>query len=251
VPLWLKNIFKKKHMSLRKIVPFFVLMLIASTTTNAQNLEYGFELGLGTSTIHMSDVPQGISYTRMYNPIPTYNINAFVSYKSKSFWGVSIEPGFTQKGGIQLFDSRKSNYQIIHNNVFVVERYIQIPVLYNIYLSKRFYFSVGPDLAYRLSENASTTNTINNTGYSISAYKNMGNNVFADYILPDTERRFEMSGVLGLNCILTKKFDIGLRYGFGFNNLVDVMWADENIEFIGRQSSTHNQYLQFLMKFKI
>lgn len=238
------------HKSLKKIVSIFILTLIACSSINAQNFEYGFELGLGTSAIHMSDVPSGISYARMYNPIPTYNINALVSYKSKSYWGVSIEPGFTQKGGVQLFDSRKSNYQIIHNNVFVVERYIQVPILYNVYLGKRFYFSIGPDFAYRLSEDASITNTVNNTDYSISAYKSIGNNVFADYILPDAERRFEMSGVLGLNCILTKKFDIGLRYGYGFNNLVDVTWADETGIFIGK-SSTHNQYLQLLFKLKI
>jgi len=237
-------------MSLKKIVVIIILEVITSSTTNAHNFEYGLELGLGVSVIHMSDVPSEIPYTSMYNPIPIYNINAFVSYRGKSFWGLSVEPGIIQKGGIQLFDSRMSNSQIIHNNVFVVERYIQVPVLYNIYLGKRFYFSVGPEMAYRLSEGANSTNTVNNTDMSVTAYKSLGNNVVADNILPDEERRFEISGVLGINYCVNEKFDIGLRYSYGFNNLVDVTWVDKLGYFLGH-SSTHNQYLQFLMKLKI
>lgn len=237
-------------MSLKKIVVIFVLAVMVFPSTNAQNFEYGLELGLGMSAIHMSDIPSGIFYTRMYGPIPIYNINAFVSYRSKSFWGLSVESGIIQKGGIQLFDSRMSNSQIIHNNVFVVERYIQVPVLYNIYLGKRFYFSVGPELAYRLSEGVSSTNTVNNTDMSVTAYKSLGHNVVADNILPDEERRFEISGVLGINYCVNKKFDLGLRYSYGFNNLVDVTWVDKLGYFLGH-SSTHNQYLQFLMKLKI
>ena len=237
-------------MSFKKLVSIFVLAIIACTTTNAQSIEYGFELGLGESAIHMSDVPQGILYTRMYNPIPIYSINGLVSYKSNSFWGLSVEPGIIQKGGVQLYDSRNSKLQLIRNNVFVVEHYIQLPILYNIYWGKRVYFSVGPEVAYRLSESASTTNTVNSTDYSISAYKALGHLAIADYILPDVDRRLEISGVLGVNFCVNRKFDLGLRYSYGFHNLVDVTWVDE-MGFMLGHSSTHNQYLQFLMKFKI
>lgn len=237
-------------MSLRKIIVVLILILITHFTINAQDFEYGIEGGLGVSAIHMSDVPKGISYTRMYTPIPIYSINAFISYKSKNFWGLSVEPGIIQKGGIQLFDSRNSKHQIIHNNVFVVMHYIQLPILVNAYLGKRFYFLVGPELAYRLSESTGTTNTLNNTDMSVTAYESLGNNVVADNILPDEKRRFEISGVLGINYCVNKKFDLGLRYSYGFNNLVDVTWVDKLGYLLGH-SSTHNQYLQVLFKFKI
>lgn len=245
-----ENLFVLKHMSLKKTVIIFTLAIITCTSTNAQNFEYGFELGLGVSAIHMSNVPLGITYTRMYNPIAIYNINGFVSYKSNSFWGLSVEPGIIQKGGIQLYNYRNSRLELIHNNVFVVEHYIQLPILYNIYWGKRMYFSVGPELAYRLSEDAGITNTVNNSDYSISAYKSLGNLVIADYILPDAERRLEISGVLGLNCSMTKKFDVGIRYSYGFHNLVDVTWENNYGSLLGH-SLTHNQYLQFLMKLRI
>jgi hypothetical protein len=64
-------------------------------------------------------------YDRYFYPMITFNVNGYAGYKSAGFWGLSVEPGFIQKGGNRdpSLKSEEDNYVRYQLN------YIQVPFL--------------------------------------------------------------------------------------------------------------------------
>lgn len=234
---------------IRKIT-LFGLMFFLSITIEAQGLSYGVIVGTNASTMKMMNVPKEIEYTTMYAPILGFNVNGFVSYKSKSFWGFSLEPGFIRKGGVQLFDYMNSQYLEIHYKVRNEFNSIELPVLFDIYLNRIFYISAGLEFEYRFSEKAIMTDQITWNDQSVFVAKSLGNNVFADNILPDNNNRLSYSGLIGLHYNINSRFDLGLRYGIGLKELIHVYWLDSYVEFTG-ESNVYNHYFQLIMKIRL
>ncbi len=225
-------------------------MILIISITNAQKLNYGFIVGTGTSTMYMRNVPDEIEYNSMYAPLLSYNINAFVSYKSTGFWGVSIEPGFIKKGGVQLFDYMNHYFLPQHYKVIVDFNSIELPVLFNMYLNKRLYASIGLEFEYRMSEKATITDKVTWNDQSLYVAKSLGNNVLSDNILPDNNNRFSNSGLIALNYCIDNRFDIGLRYGLGLEKLIQIEWLD-NFGSNDGSSDIYNNYLQLILKVKL
>lgn len=231
----------------------FILMtlLVNSTlTTNAQEFKYGFVMGTGVSSMYMTEVPIRIYYNSMYAPLPSFNINAFVSYKGRGFLGVSLEPGFINRGAVQLFNYLKQNFPPIYNKVIVDFNYFELPAFINMYFTKKFYASIGLAYEYRLTEKATITEKATFNDRSVFVAKRIGYGTFAEHILPDSDDRISMSGIIGINYSLDNRFDFGLKYGYGLKGLIRVGWYNSYLESIGN-SNIFEHYLQCILKVKL
>jgi hypothetical protein len=200
------------------------LILMTLTKANAQNLELGFKTGLGISTIHITNLPDSRSNSDIFSPALSYSINGTLNYKSKGLWGFSLEPGFIKKGWISGEGNNKGKVRL---------QYLQLPILTDLYLSDKLYFSIGPEINYLL-------NAKNKSNYGTQK-------------ITDLNKKFELSGVIGGAFKILNNLDIGIRYSHGLTQISDkIYWLppDEYTEnFI--ELKDYNQYLQFFMKLKI
>jgi len=120
----------------------------------------------------------------------SYNVNCVISYKKHDRWGFSVEPGLIQKGalgGVQL----RSKIEL---------KYFQMPTLANIYFLHKFFISIGPEFSFLID----------------SRYINPKSTIDASSVY----KKFELSGLIGINYMITKSFDFGLRYSRGLTYIM-------------------------------
>ena len=117
------------------------LFLMSALQLVGQKMEYGIIGGMDVSAFRMSNTPgEKIGTSWVYNPVVGFNVNASAEYKNDT-WGLSIEPGFIQKGGVQLFDyANFLSRNTINYHVVTRMNYLQLPLLYNIYFTDEFCF---------------------------------------------------------------------------------------------------------------
>ncbi|MBN1599880.1 MAG: PorT family protein [Bacteroidales bacterium] len=179
----------------RLIIAGITILLLKPFTVKSQELAIGFSPGLNISMIRETDKLE--SYSREFKPILTYNLSALIAYEGRSFWGISAEPGYIQKGALIRYadDDYKKKLHCIN-----------IPVYFDIYFGKRLNLSVGPELSYIVkvdfkSDNSSTDFT--------ELY----------------ERRYELSGNIGFFYNVIKQIDIGIRYSHGLTRFFKIfLW---------------------------
>jgi len=193
------------------------LILVSVPKSNAQNLRFGLLGGFDIVTIHQTPLdPHQIG--QPYDPIKSYNINCYISLKSKGIWGISIEPGLIQKGGLNY----KSRTEL---------KYLQMPIFIDIYILQRLSLSFGPEFAYMLSAKSINPNSIAN-------------------ISGIYDRKFEFSGSIGINYILGKRIGIGLKYNHGLTTILKSPQYGDNWEILGWQNN-YNEYFQLKLSFRI
>lgn len=211
----------------KKII-YITIGLIASAWihVNAQNLKYGFIIGLDVSNARMTNKPESERNSRSFYPILAFNVNGFLKYTSSTNWGLSAEPGFIQKGG-RLKDDE--NYdgedQIIRGT------YIQLPIMFDLYFTDALYISVGPEISYLL-----------NASLKSGEYSDNINSLY--------DNKFELSALIGVNYSITDHLDIGLRYSHALTVGLQVPYFDEFGNYIG-DVKQYNQYVQLLFQIKI
>jgi hypothetical protein len=164
--------------------------------------------------------------SRVYDPMISYNVNGYLGYKSGGFWGISFEPGYIQKGGAQRYETETKE-----DDIRIQLNYIQMPVLFDLYVIKKIFISVGPEFAYM----------INATSKSMEE----SNDIWNLYT-----RSFEVSGLIGINFNIIKNFDIGIRYNHGITWISKVIYLDTDNS-METPSEEFNQYLQLFARFKI
>lgn len=205
---------------MKKIPNLFlsVLILISANFVFAQDLKLGFIAGVDLTNIRFeknNDYFNGSIPD--FKHIISYNANGYIGYKSNSFWGLSFEPGYIKKGGD--FTDFNSRYTF---------SYIQLPVLADLYISDKFFISIGPEL-----------------GYLVKA--KFENNDLSMDILDRCDNRFELSGLLGINYSIFKNTEIALRYSYGLTYTAKTFFSDN----YGNQLRQYNHYIQFILRFKI
>lgn len=203
----------------KKTIFFAVgLMIISNLTVFSQDLKLGFAAGFDVANAHLTNKPDGGDNDQVYYPMIAYNFNGYIGYKKSELWGLSFEPGFIQKGGRQ-----KSSGDYIRLNL----NYIQLPILFDYYFVDNFYISIGPELSYLINAKLKSSD-----------------------ITDLYDRRFELSALVGINYRINDKLDVGLRYNHGLIYTSKVTWVNALGESLG-ESKVFNQYLQFVIKFKI
>lgn len=202
---------------MKRILTTVGLILITLISLNAQNLEFGIKSGLGIANMHITNLSDSESNSDIFSPIISYSINGTLNYKSKGFWGFSIEPGIIKKGW-------KPNGST--NKMKLI--YLQMPLLSDFYLSKKVFLSLGPEINYLVN---AKNDTQNNTKYFY---------------------RTELSGVIGGTYSISDNLDVGIRYSHGLTQISDIIWKiGESGEFLGIEYKDYNQYLQVFIKLKL
>ncbi len=202
------------------------LILFSAFCLKAQNFKFGLLAGVDVSNTLMADKPDIEGYSRLYDPMVSFNVNGYIGYKSPGFWGLSLEPGFIRKGGIQRFDKENKD-----DDVKFQLYYIQIPMLVDFYVCNKLFLSVGPEFAYMINATAKS--------------KDYSNDISEYY-----DNNFEISGMIGINYSFLENFDIGLRYNHGLSYVSKVTWTDETA-LLTNESKEYNQYIQIIIRFKI
>lgn len=202
----------------RKTILLLTLLSIGQCIY-AQHFKFGLQAGLDITKSYLIDLPEEITENLTISPMISYNINGYIAYKGNSFLGLSIEPGFIKKGRNQN-DGVKYHFN-----------YIQLPILAEIYLTDKLFLSVGPELGYLINVKVKSEDA-------------------PDYKNDLYDKKFELSGLIGINYSIIENFDIGLRYSRSLTSTSDRIWTNEYGE-KGEESKEYNQYIQVLVRFKI
>jgi hypothetical protein len=215
---------------MKRFFCIFLLISIPYLMINGQKIKYGLTIGFDVANSHVTNRLKGDD-SRVFYPMLAYNINGFIGYKSQSFWGLSIEPGFIQKGGFRKNVISYSSGVMYQGDISYRLNYIQFPILANLFINNKLYFSIGPELSYMLSAKAKFDS-------------------FSTDITSSYDNKFELSGTIGVNYSIWKNIDIGIRYNHGLTYVSKIQWTDLYWNYIG-ESKVYNQYFQFIMGIKI
>ena len=182
----------------------------------AQKFKYGVQLGVDIANTTLKINSLGGSEST--NLITTFNLNGIIEYNLTNKIGISIEPGFMQKGKSLKVILGYRNY----NN------YIQMPILANIHISNKLYISCGPEISYLLNADIKPKDKPYDTG--------------SQYDTP-----LELSGILGINYNIYKNLFLCLRYNRSLTHISKNLYGYEDSITYG-YGYEYNQYLQLLLK---
>jgi hypothetical protein len=203
---------------MKYILTFTALFQILFMTGKSQNFEMGIKTGFGISRTQITNIDEVGVNSDFFKSIFSYNANGFLAYKSRSFWGFSMEPGIIRKG----WNSETENVVSFH--------YIQLPVLSDFYLSERLFFSIGPEINYLLNAKSKLPSSTENVTEAFT--------------------KFELSGVTGITYQIIDDLDIGIRYSHGLTEMTDdLKWFGGEGQIV--QMKNYSQYLQIFLKLKL
>lgn len=200
---------------------FFIIVvftLLSKLTSTAQEIRYGIVAGVDVAKPIVTS-PKNLPTSDVYDPMLSFNINGHMEIKYSDFWGATLEPGFIQKGGKIKGEDLRVNLNCL-----------QLPVFADLHLTKKFFVSVGPEFSYLISAKVKA--------------KNMSADATDIY-----DYRVEISGLIGLNYILSDKFDVGVRYNHGITKTSKTEYTDNNGIPVG-EAKEYNQYFQVLLRYK-
>lgn len=199
------------------------ILLFSGINLSAQRFEVGIAAGFDMANLHLTNSPEN-NFIHTISPIATFNINGFLSFKNKTFWGLSVEPGFIRKGWSQSFNSNDPKNKL---RLY----YLQMPVLSDFYLTDRLYLSVGPEISYLINaKNKYDSNTQD----------------IAEYL-----HRFELSGMAAIGFRMSETMSISFRYSHGLTEISeDIMWTYPETG-SANEAKDYNQYFQVLIKMRI
>lgn len=213
----------------KRYLSVIFLLSIAYSVMLAQ-MNYGLTAGFVVANSHVTNRLKGDD-SRVFYPIASYNINGYIGYKSNGCWGLSFEPGYIQKGGLQKDIYSYSSGITYKGDITYRLHYIQLPILVNLYLTDKLYVSIGPEVSYMLSAKGKLE------GFSLD-------------ISDSYDHKFELSGMAGINYTIAKRFDIGVRYNHGLTKVSTIQWRDLMQSYMG-ESNVYNQYFQLIVRVKL
>jgi len=198
----------------------FGLLIYAGFNLNAQEIRFGFQGGMGVTKSYWTNISGGAFLDNPYNPIASFSLNGYMGFRIKGIWGLSIEPGIIQKGGVDL----NSPDEKMDNARFEL-LYIHAPILYDFYVGNKFFVSIGPE-----------------PGYLISVKSNFED--FPTDMKDFYDNEFEICGLVGVNYCIAENADIGIRYSRGLIHTIRyVSTGFTNVK-------EYNQYLHVIARYK-
>jgi Outer membrane protein beta-barrel domain len=202
---------------------FFLIISSTASRLYAQKFHFGILAGINMSNIHITQNTTSFFKNPVYKPISFFSLNGFLSLRTNTNWGISIEPGFIQKGAnrgyITMYDPFEEK---------ITFSYIQLPVLYDLYFTKKISLSIGPEFSYLVKSQEK------NSDRTINTY--------------DQRKKIEIAGIVGLDYNVFKYVDIGFRYNHAITSTTN-LWFDEFGNLIG-QTKEYNRYFQLILRVK-
>jgi hypothetical protein len=196
-----------------KKVIIILIIFFYSTLIFAQEFKFGLERGYNLSSFRYNN--NNFDTLKNIKPVITGNTNGFLSYKTKSFVGYTLELGIIQKG--------------TKNNSKVKLYFVQMPATFDFYFSKNISFSAGSEFSYMFF------------GYKrkrIIEFQNISN-VYKNNI--------EISGLAGINFKFDEILNIAFRYSRAFTSLSKISIYDNLGNKIG-EAEEYNHYIQVLFR---
>jgi|WetSurMetagenome_2_1015567.scaffolds.fasta_scaffold00200_13 hypothetical protein len=197
----------------------------------AQKFSFGIQSGLNFSDKQVINKKDFTDDNKVYSPLLLLNANFTLGFKSKSFWGLTVEPGYIQKGGLRS-DVTIQTGDILYmpQDFKYIADYIQMPVLIDLYFTKNIYLSAGPEFAYLIKARAKSTDF--------------------SFDISDNYKQLEISGDIGINYNLSENVYVGVLYSHSLSSSSKLFWKDD-FGVITGISKEYNQYLLFRIGFKI
>lgn len=217
---------KEIHPKVRRITQVLIVFAIFSTNIQAQEFEYGLQTGLVVANSHLAFDPTFEESERGFDPIISFGINGYIGYRSGSFWVISTEPGYIQKGSLQVGNEDDSS-----DDVRTQCHYLQLPILFKTNIMDALYFSLGPELGYLLR-----VNTKPESVYDLDEFY---------------DQKFELSGIIGLGITILNNLDLELRYNHGitYKMKTDFMHG-MGTEVLEGTVRDYNEYTQLLVRYR-
>jgi len=166
-----------------KFVTVLITTILLCIKAKAQELKYGLMAALDLVTMTMTNA-SGNGFSNSSYPSVGYNVNGILELKSDSWWGISLKPGFIKKGGGLDFTYSMGSTEISSKNSRMYSD-IELPIILNIDLNKKFYLSTGLGIDYTLS-------TTDNNRFRALPPTNYE-------LLPTMDNKFSCSAILGLS----------------------------------------------------
>ena len=175
----------------------FIVLIFAAWQGYSQSINYGFGVGLSSSSLVLDNYPEQNPNYKL-----GYQFNAMLKYNFNEKFGVSIEPGFANRGAI-LSSTGYSDTKINLN-------YLILPVTAHYTLFDKFSIFIGPECSYRISAKGKT-----------NGEKNDVNSIF--------DSKIDFGVIAGLSYQILEKIDVGIRYNRGFiSTIKDIRYTDEH-----------------------
>lgn len=214
-------------MKVTESIMIFVLLLLCQSRSTGQVYQFGAAVGLNLENTRLKYLSPEYVYPYYFDPVLTWSSNLVLSYKGKRRLGLSLEPGYIQKGG---------NYRqflfLPDRTVRFKVNYFQMPVLFDWYLSKRFCLSIGPEVGYLINFKTEERGVSNN-------YTNC------------LDRRVELAGVLGVQYEIANRLYLALRFSRSLTYYTRIIFFTQTHEKPYTPSShAFNEYLQFSVRYK-
>ena len=221
-----------------KVLIITAQLLQLGLNVQSQNINYGVLAGYVCTDAHV--IKSNEYATKLFSPMHSFNVNGFIEYRFSGAWGIAAEPGFIRKGGVVDGENHYLGSFDLQLN------YIQLPILANLYCTDRFYISFGPEFAYLINKDV---NLPSQPDWMTPSQKE-ALKMFTSF----EENAFEISGMIGVNYSIFKKFDIGLRYSHSFTKFSETSWINPRYPTgYGNMgySNVYNQYLQIIVRYRI
>ena len=205
---------KYQSLFMKRVLVIISLIVISfRVSVEAQEIKYGFMAGLCLPSISLRNSSINDGYQASTSSDIAYHINGFVSLRSDGWWGISIEPGYKESGGILNFDYNIAPHQFSYR---VTKKYsmVELPILWNVYLKHKLNISSGLGFDYIVKTTNDQFWQTMNSSYSVGT------------ILPDVENKFNCSAIFGIGYNLSENLDISARYELGLTRLMRVELVD-------------------------
>jgi outer membrane protein with beta-barrel domain len=202
------------------LIAFFIFK------TNAQEFKLGVQIGIGLSDKRtvFKNSPFGPFDDNSMKKV-SYNVNGYLGFKSKYFFGISLEPGFIQKGyHAPSIGSGFEAYNVNYN-------YITSPVLADFYIGNSIVFSIGPEFSYLTKAIAKSESFSNSLLFG--------------------PPKFEVSGLIGIQFKIAQHMDTGIRYSRGFTPIYSISFTNDNGQPIDGELNEYNQYFSVFFRYTI
>ena len=227
-----------------KIKLVLIITFLLCVGTKAQELKYSVMAGLNLVNMSLSNASSnGFHYDA--SPDITGSFNAIIGFKSDDWWEISLEPGYIKKGGLLDLTYSNGSNKISSQNIRLYSN-IDLPILLNIDLNRKFYLSAGIGLDYTISSSENNQFRVVPLNYIPAGSTNNQYGTYAlpnDDILPNLDNRISCSAILGVSYKLSDTYDVCLRYGLGLTKLATVNLVS-NVN-----NSTYSNYLQLALKY--
>lgn len=191
----------------------------ALTNEKPKKFQWGIQAGLGMSKIYTKKLNE---VNDKVGSILGFSTNIFLAYNLTQKVSISMEPGFIRKGSVYHFPAADPPQPAYKTSLQL--NYIDLPLLVHFHSVAKWSAYAGPSFSTLVSTNLN--------------------------IIKGLYTKSELSGIIGVNYSICRRFDIGLRYGHGLTKISTIQITDNNGS-LGGKYKEYNRYGQLLIRYRI